>query len=184
LTGLHCVGREYPGMVLADSRDFRVIANKIFKSHLIFDELPEVYLWSKFPGNISASPESDIPVTQCLLESVLKCGHHSVNVKCLIVAQMAQVRGENQAVFRGFAGYIDSDLGQMRPKPCYHRFAIEVKAAMFLLKPRLNHRSNHRDVARRRTLVHETLMAEACCFHATEFYITPHPHGLSPEQIA
>ena|ERR1700722_1858586 len=121
---------------------------------------------------ISADPESDIPVPRCLIESVLKCGDHPVNVKCLIFAQMAQVRRENQAVFRGFAGYIDSDLRQIRSKPCYHLFAIEVKAAMFLLKPCLNHRGNHRDVTRRRTVVHETLVAEAC-FHGTVFYITP-----------
>jgi len=161
MTGLHCVGRQNAGMVLADSRYFRVSAHKIFKSHFILDEWPEIYLWSKFPGNISASPESDIPVTQCLIESGLKYGDHSVNVKCLIFAQMAQVRRQNQAIFRRFAGYIDSDLRQMRLKPCNHRFAIEVKAAMFLLKPCLNHRSNHRDVTRRRTMVHETLVAEA-----------------------
>jgi len=161
MTGLHCVGGQNAGMVLADSRDLRVSADKIFQSHFILDELPEICLWSKFPGNISAGPESDIPITQCLIEGVLKCGDHPVNVKCLIFAQMAQVRRENQAVFRGFAGYIDSDLRQMRSKPCYHLCAIEVKAAMFLLKPCLNHRSNHRDVTRRRTVVHETLVAGA-----------------------
>ena len=167
MTRLHRVGRQNAGMVLADSRDLRVSAYKLFKSHFILDELPEICLWSKFPGNISAGPESDIPVTQCLLESVLKCGDHSVNVKCLIFAQMAQVRRENQAIFRGFAGYIDSDLRQMRSKPCYHPFAIEVKAAMFLLEPCMNHRSNHRDLTRRRTVVHETLVAEAGRLHGT-----------------
>ena len=161
MTGLHCVGGQNAGMVLADSRDLRVSADKIIQSHFILDELPEICLWSKFPGNISAGPESDIPVPQCLIESVLKRGDHSVNIKCLIIAQMAQVRRENQAIFRGFAGYIDSDLRQMRSKPCYHLIAIEVKAAMFLLKPCLNHRGNHRDVTRRRTVVHETLVAEA-----------------------
>ncbi len=173
MTGLHSIGRQNAAMVLTDSRHLRVSAYKLFQSRFIFGELPEIYLWSKFPGNISAGPESGIPVTQCLKESVLQCGDHSVNVKCLIFAQMGQLRGENQAVFRGFAGYIDSDLRQMRLKPCYHPFAMQVKAAMFLLKPCLNHGSNHRDLKRRRTVVHETLVAEAGRLHGTAFYITP-----------
>src|ERR1700744_4613858 len=73
---------------------------------------------------------------------------------------------------RGFIGYIDSDLCQMRPKLCHHPVAIEVKATMFLLKLCLDHRSHHRDVTRRRTVVHETLVSEAGCFHSRAFYIT------------
>ena len=93
MTGLHRVGRQNAGMVLADSRDLRVSAHKIFNSRFILDELPEIWLASKFPGNISAGPASDIPVPQCLIESVHKCGDHPVNVRCLIIAQMAPATG-------------------------------------------------------------------------------------------
>jgi len=161
MTGLHCVGRQNAGMVLADSRHFRVSAHEIFKLLFILNQLPEIYLWSKFPRDIPASPKPDITVTQCLIESVIKRGDHSVNVKCLIFVQMAQVGRDNQAILRGFADDIDSDLRKVRLKPCYHPFAVEIKTAMFLLKPCLNHRSHHRDVIRRRTVVHETLVAEA-----------------------
>jgi hypothetical protein len=56
---------------------------------------------------------------------------------------------------------------------------MQVKAAMFLLKPCLNHCSNHRDLKRRRTVVHETLVAEAGRPHGTVFYITPSGEYMS-----
>jgi protein-disulfide isomerase-like protein with CxxC motif len=131
---------------------------ELFEALLVFEEPGKVLVRAHLPGHVATGPEAGVAVAERLPEGVGEIVDHAVDVEPP-VHQMVMV-GLNDEIRRAdLLRRIDPCSREVGLETVDQRAAIEIEAAVVLSQLLANHGRHRRQVARRRTLVDQALMA-------------------------